>query len=150
MSATGDQGPRLTSESGTTLIEALAVVAITALTALIGYPHLERSFLVLAQRQTSALVAERLRQARAEARRRDQPVALIVAADGRSFGLSMGPSIPAPLGVTVTARATNSGPIEFYGDGTSNGGRVLVSAGQWTVPVTVMPQAGVVFMGNGT
>jgi len=66
MSEIGDPGAH-SADAGTTLIEALVVVTITAMVSFIGFPKLQQGFLTLAQHQTVAVVAERLRGARNEA-----------------------------------------------------------------------------------
>jgi len=146
MSATGESGLRFPPQAGTTLIEALAVVAITTLIALIGFPRMQQSLLTLSQRQTVAVVASRLREARAEALKRDRPAAFSVAADGRVYGASVGEPATAPLGVTLALAAAGSGRIVFYGDGSSSGGQVLVRTAQRTIAVRVVPQTGVVIV----
>ena len=61
------------SDRGTTLIEALAVVAITALLALVGFPSLRDTLSGFAQRETVAAAGARLRQTRADAMRLGEP-----------------------------------------------------------------------------
>ncbi|MBA3811689.1 MAG: prepilin-type N-terminal cleavage/methylation domain-containing protein, partial [Caulobacteraceae bacterium] len=73
-------------QSGTTLVEALVVVAITALVSLIGFPRLQQGLTRLSQRQTVSAEAERLREARAGALRGDRSVTFKVAANGRAYG----------------------------------------------------------------
>lgn len=122
-SATGDP-PR--GDAGTTLIEALVVVAITMLVTLIGFPRLQQSIVTLAQRQTTATVAARLREARATARLVDHPIVFAVVANGRAYGWRDA-LVQAGPGVQV---ATAQGPIAFYSDGSSSGGAVWVTAGR--------------------
>jgi type II secretory pathway pseudopilin PulG len=157
MSGTGDAAPRFTplldaaardaSESGTTLIETLAVVAISALVALIVLPQIRQGLLTLSQRQAVAVVAARLRLARAEALTRDTPVVFGVAPDGAAYGVVGGVATPSPPGVTVSippGEAARNGRIIFYGDGSASGGAVAISAGRRTMRVFVSPGAGAV------
>lgn len=147
MSGTGDAVPRLPAQAGTTLIEALVVVTITTMVALITLPQMGRSLLTLSRRQAVAVVAARLRQARAEALGRDGPVVFAVAADGRAYGVSDGRVTPTPPGVTVSAPDDDGGlgrRIIFYGDGSSNGGTVVVKAGDRAIRVLVGRGAGAV------
>lgn len=157
MSGTGEAAPRLPSQpdtlasgapdSGTTLIETLVVVAITALVAFIGLPQMRQGLLTLSQRQAVAVVAARLRLARAEALREDAPVSFAVAADGAAYGVVGGVATPTPPGVTVSIPPGAAGPrgrIVFYGDGSATGGAVAVSAGRRTLRVFVSPGAGAV------
>ena len=53
MSATGRA-----RDGGTTLIEALVVVAITVLVSLVAFPRLQQALVTLSQRQTASVVAE--------------------------------------------------------------------------------------------
>ncbi len=145
MSATGDDAAP-SAQAGTTLVEALAVVAITALVAMIGFPRMQQGLLTLAQRQTVSAVAARLRQSRAEALRHDAPVIFTVAADGRAYGEPGGIPVPAPPGVTLS---TSTGRIAFFGDGSSSGGLVWVSGGRRAIAVIVSAPAGAVAVGPG-
>ena len=153
MSETGDRAhqtaARLSTQAGTTLIEALVVVAITTMVALIGFPRMQQGFLTLAQRQTVSVVAARLRQARAESLRRDAPIVFSIAVDGRSYGASDGGFVNAPPGVTVTTPTGPGTRIAFYGDGSSSGGAVWISAGRRTIAVLVASPGGDVAVGPG-
>jgi len=157
MSGTGEAARRLTSrsgvsapevsQSGTTLIEILVVVAITALVALIGLPQIRQGLLTLSQRQAVAVVAARLRLARAQALTQDSPVAFGAAPDGAAYGVVGGVATPSPPGVTVSippGEAARSGRIVFYGDGSASGGAVAISAGRRTLRVFVSPGSGAV------
>jgi type II secretory pathway pseudopilin PulG len=128
MSATGDGGFETSGEAGTTLIEALVVVSILALVGLIAFPRLQQGFQVLSERQAMSQVEARLRQSRAEALRRDEPVAFTAAA-------------VSPPGVALAV--DGGGPITFFGDGSSSGGVVRVFAGRRTLAImAVSPQGG--------
>ena len=145
MLGTGDAARR--PDSGTTLIETLVVVAVTTLVALIGLPQMRQGLLTLSQRQAVAVVAARLRLARAQALRQDAPVAFAVASDGAAYGVIGGTPTPTPPGVTVSipqGGSVGSGRITFYGDGSASGGVVAVSAGRRTLRVFVSPGAGAV------
>jgi type II secretory pathway pseudopilin PulG len=135
------------AQEGTTLIETLVVVAITALVALIGLPQMQQSLLTLSQRQAVAVVAARLRLARAQALREDATVVFAAAPDGGGYGVLGGVVTPTPPGVTVSISRESDGGnrrIAFYGDGSASGGVVAVSAGRRTLRVTVSPGAGAV------
>jgi Tfp pilus assembly protein FimT len=138
---------RAQGQAGTTLIETLVVVAITALVALIGLPQMQQGLLTLSQRQAVAVVAARLRLARGEALRTDAPVVFAVAPDGAAYGVVGRVATPTPPGVTVRipqGTAAANGRIVFYGDGSATGGVVAVSAGRRTLRVVVSPGAGAV------
>ncbi len=154
MSATGDApagaaAGRPGSQAGTTLIEALALVAITALVSLIGFPSLRQGLLVLEQRQTAAVIAARLRQARAEALRRDTATVFAIAPDGRAYGAPDGVMRRTPAGVSLSARGEGDGRIFFQGDGSSSGGVVRIRAARRALSVTVASPGGAVTIGPG-
>jgi type II secretory pathway pseudopilin PulG len=141
MSATGDP-----AQAGTTLIEALAALAITTLVALIAFPRVQQALVSLAQKQTVAVVAARLRQVRADALTGDRATAFAVAADGRGYGASNSPFARTLPGVEL--HAPQGRAIAFYGDGSSSGGAVWVSAGRSSVAVSVAPATGTVSVGR--
>ncbi len=131
-------------DAGTTLIEALVVVAITALVSLIGFPRLQQGITRLSQRQTVSAVAERLREARAGALRGDRPTTFQVAANGRAYGWSGGRRWGVPPGIAV---GPGGGSISFFADGSSNGGAVWILAGRRPLYVQVAPATGAVALG---
>jgi Tfp pilus assembly protein FimT len=130
------------ADSGTTLIEALAVVAITTMVSLVAFPRMQQGFLAMSQRQTVAAVTERLRETRAWAMRRDSPAVFAVARDGSRYGSSNAPASPLPTGVGVFV--DGGGRIAFFGDGSSTGGVVRVRASAKTMAVRVAPTGGAV------
>jgi general secretion pathway protein H len=150
MSATGDAPGA--PDAGTTLIEALVVVAIMAMMAVIGFPQLRQTLALLAQRETVAVVTARLREARALALRRDAPVLFAVTGDGLGYATTGAPVTRAPPGVVLASKSgapgDATGAIAFFGDGSSTGGAVWVGAGRRTIPVYVAPGTGVVAVGG--
>jgi type II secretory pathway pseudopilin PulG len=144
MSATGDGAGGLRGDAGTTLIEALVVVAVTAMATLIVFPALRQGFGALAGRQTVAVVAARLRQARAQALRGDQPVTFFVDENERDYGVMGGAVERVPPGVTLVAADAAARRIGFYGDGSSSGGLIGVRAGGRATLVAVAPVSGAV------
>ncbi len=147
MSATGDGRASLAADAGTTLIEAIVVVAITALVALIGFPQMNQALTTLTQRQTVAVVAARLREARAEALSRDAAVVFSVSADGGGYATG-GAITRAPPGISLGSKTPIPEGVAFYGDGSSTGGEVFVTAGRRTSTITVTPLTGVVAIGR--
>ena len=127
-------------DKGTTLIEALVVVAITGLVTMIGFPRLQQEVLTLSRRQTAAAVVERLREARATAMLTDSPVVFSVAQGGRIYGWR-GRTAQAGAGVALSAV---NGPIAFYEDGSSTGGAVWVTAARRSYLVGVDSSNGAV------
>lgn len=129
-------------DAGTTLVEALAVVAITTVVSLIAFPRMQQGFLAMAQRETLATVAERLRETRAMAMQRDGQAIFAAANNGLSYGSSSGRASPTPPGVAVFV--DRPGRIAFFGDGSSTGGVVRIRAGVRTLAVRVAPTSGAV------
>ncbi|MGI8841980.1 MAG: hypothetical protein ACR2F8_14545 [Caulobacteraceae bacterium] len=129
-----------------TLIEVLAAVGLTVLVTLLALTNLQPRMVIYAQHQTVAVVAERLREAHADALARDGPVAAAVAAGGRALGVSgMSPAItPAGVGLASPGGRT----IVFFGDGSSNGGVIWVTAAGHTPPVWVVTATGSVAVGR--
>ena len=110
MSVTGEARPRSSSDGGTTLVEALVVVSLTVMVSAIVLPAMGQALATLSRREAVAVVAARLREARAGALRRDRPVAFSVAANGAAYGTSEGDVSPTPPGVTLTIpKADNRG-----------------------------------------
>ena len=89
MSATGDvslrgrPGRRRHGEAGTTLVEALVVVAVTVMVATIGYPELQHGVAGAAFSEATAGVRADLRIARAQALRTGVRVDVVVDETGR-------------------------------------------------------------------
>jgi general secretion pathway protein H len=134
-------------DAGTTLIEALVVVAITGLVALLGFPRIQQGLAAMAKHQTAVVVAARLRQVRSDALRSDQPVAFAVSPDGTRYGSGGSTTASTPPGVTLSS-ATGSG-IAFFGDGSSSGGVILVKAAGRPVAVVVSADTGAVAVAGG-
>jgi type II secretory pathway component PulJ len=129
-----------------TLIEVLAAVAVTTLVSLILFLNLQPQMLIYAQHQVVSVVAERLREAHAGALAADQPVAFAVAPNGRALGVSgMAPALT-PRGVGLSSPGGRV--IVFFGDGSSNGGVIWVTAANRSIPVWVVPATGAVAVGR--
>ncbi len=141
-------GSRVAAEAGETLIEALVVVAIIGMVAAIGFPQMRQALLTLSRRQAVATVAARLRQARAEALRRDTPVVFAVTDGGTTYGLTGGRPTPTPPGVILASSAARGKAIAFYGDGSSSGGSIWVIAGRQRTAVCIGAGTGVVAVGG--
>lgn len=113
--------------AGFTLIEMLVVLAITALITAIAFPSLERAMRSQSFEAAANAIELGLRQARADAVSRGRPVRFALGADRRSVVVGGG-AIAIPDGIVVTLPTQG---VAFFGDGTSNGGRIdLVGSGR--------------------
>jgi len=128
------------SDHGFTLIEALVVVTITALLALIAFPKLQQTLSGFAERETVAAAVARLREARADAMRLGQPRLFEVGRDGRGFVATGWTYMAAPRGVSLGA----SDAITFFADGSSSGGAVFVNDGRCQTRLDVASATGAI------
>ena len=126
----------------------LVVVAILGLIAGIGFPEMRQQLATLAQHQTVATIAARLRGARAEALRRDAPVTFAISRDGTGFASTGGRVDRTPDGVVLAVSPAQRGGLVFYGDGSSSGGSVWVGGGRRITRVDVTAGTGIVAVGG--
>lgn len=125
---------------GFTLIEALVVMAVSALIAGIMFPQLEQSLAFLQFRSAAVSVRAGLERGRADALRQDADVRFAVADSERSFIISG--EAPTDLPGSVRLRQAGARAIVFHGDGTSSGGEIAVSAGERRLVVAISPDTG--------
>jgi general secretion pathway protein H len=118
---------RSSAHPGFTLIEVLVILAIVSLIAGIGFPAVEKAMRRQAFVEAANRVDVALHGARAEALRQDQAVGFGVAVDGHGFGVGEAMErLVEPLAVQAP-----DGPILFYGDGSSTGGRLALTDRRW-------------------
>lgn len=128
-----------------TLMEALVVVAITALVSGIGFARLRADSEGAAWRNDVAALTAAVRSTRAEAIRTGQPAAIDIAPGGRAFGMR-GAAATELMG---DGRIDGDPTIRFFGDGSSSGGAVTLSEGAHRTTVTVDMATGVIGLAAG-
>ncbi len=126
MSATGEL-IRLDRQAGTTLIEAMVVMAVTVMIGAIVYPDLRQGLAAAAFAQAETGVRADLRMARAQALRTGAPVELVVAPDGLAYGWTPGPSRALVAGLSLKPQG---GVLDFYPDGSASGAPLSLSNGR--------------------
>jgi general secretion pathway protein H len=142
MLATGD--PATASQAGFTLIEALVVLAIAALIGGLMFPRLQGLVRGQEYRLARSAMLLGVREARARAIRSGQPVRFAVAADAHGYRIGNEPVAALPPAVELrTARPGQT--ISFYADGTSDGGRLALSANGIRQEFIVFPTTGLIF-----
>lgn len=138
MSATGSAARPV--DAGATLMEMLVVLGLLALATGIVFPNLRRPYETLAAETAGRAVSSDLRNARAEAVRTDRALDFAVSPDGRQYGWGDRRML-LPASVRIAGPAEG---IDFAADGSSSGGRLVLSQrGRPRFQVTVDPATGV-------
>lgn len=117
---TGSRG-----DGGFTLVEMLAVLAITAVVSAVAFPAIERAEKTVALRQTQALLEADLRIARGQALASGAPTRLAIGRAGDVYGWQGGPVRRLPGGVRL--QATGGGGPGFFADGSARAGVLVLS-----------------------
>ncbi|HSZ75413.1 MAG TPA: GspH/FimT family pseudopilin [Rhizomicrobium sp.] len=128
-----------------TLLEALVVVALTALVGAIEFPNLERAIGVLALREAASTLTADLRTVHADAMRTGQDVTFALTADGRAYGWTEGQARKMPDTVAVSMSPS---AIRFFADGSATGGTLKLSAKGREVPISIDSATGSVSVGQ--
>jgi type II secretory pathway pseudopilin PulG len=130
------------AEAGFTLIEQLAVLAITAAIGALVFPSFERTLDSAALVQSTASLQASLKAARARAMGLGAAQQLVVAAGGEGWSWG-GVLFTRPTG-PVRLQLAGGGPIAFYRDGSASGGALVLTTGRGSAEVDVT-SAGVVY-----
>lgn len=149
MSATGDGRcrpcPLSSSSAGFTLIEALVILAVTALVAGLLFPALQQSQRYWDRRAAMSAVSAGLDRARALAIRTGLSARLVLSDRGDGFSIGGGPFVQLAGDVRLEARP---GAVTFYSDGSSSGGRIAVIAGPQQRLLLISAATGLVSSGQ--
>jgi len=122
MSAIGDAPSD--AEAGFTLVEMLTTIGVAALVSALIFPSLAQTLDGMTLLRAQAGVGADLRAARARAILLGRPVLVTIDVNGGGYVLDGQPRA-LPDRIRVAAR----GPIAFYPDGSSIGGRIDIAAG---------------------
>jgi len=135
MSVTGDR------RAGVALIEAMVVVAIAAMIAVIAFPQMRAGLTWARVQQAAAGLRADLRIARAQALTSGARVELVIADDGSGYGWTPGPRRSLVEGVRVTPAGSST---SFFPDGSTQGGQLRLTAGRLGLDIVIQPATGVV------
>jgi len=124
-----------------TVLEALVVLAVTALIGAIAYPRLEQAYRVFEQREAGQAILLDLNRQRAAALAGGRAGGLRPLAGGQGYRLADGSVRALPLGCVLTAPAE----IRFLPDGSAVGGEVVVRGPAGTLALWVEPATGMVW-----
>lgn len=137
MSATGKRGA-----AGFTLLETLVVLAIIGLIAGLSFPRLQAAIAAQQFRSSVAALTLALRETRAQAVRTGGRALFVLSKDGHSFAVDARPQPALPAATKIAS--IDRGAIAFFADGTSTGGRLVISDSVRSQMLTVYPETGLV------
>lgn len=126
-------------QGGFTLLEMLVVIVLISLAAgLVGF-GLQQGLKATDQRQTVGHIVDALRQTRSQAIISAQPARAIFDMQGLSIHVPGRPlrHWPSDLHVTLHTAAEAGSAVEFYPDGSSTGGHVLIASDtrRWRIDI---------------
>lgn len=128
---------------GFTLFEMLVVLGIMGLIGGLAFPALDRSIKAQAFRAATVQVELAVRQAQADAIRQNRTIGVepFKNKDGRGMiGLARGP-------FSADLQIDQSGDLQFFRDGTSTGGAIVITSGTRRFRIDVNAQTGVIRTG---
>jgi general secretion pathway protein H len=129
-----------------TLLEALVVVAISVIVAMLAFPGIERALDILSLREASGALAANLQVARGDALKTGRDLTFTIGGDGKSYGWDEGETRRVPGAIEL--RMSKGSSIIFYADGATSGGTVTASADGRQTSITVDQATGAVLSGQ--
>jgi len=129
--------------NGFTLLEALVVLAITALIAGIVVPNMVQALDILELQETTRILQADLRVARETAIRTGQKVDLEATNHGHEYDWIGGTRFLPP---SITLKMSN--PLVVYPDGSVQSAAITISSGRRQYPILVDPVTGAVAVGS--
>lgn len=132
------------SQSGSTLIEVLVIVAITGLVSGLLFPRLETQADRAAFQQMFSKLDADVRAARNSALRSDELVRVAISQDHHGYFIN-GTAISLPGTMTLVAQPDSF--LLFFADGRSTGGILTLEAGHRRAQVAVDTDTGLIASG---
>jgi len=129
-------------DGGFTLVEMLAVLAITAVVSAVAFPAIEVAEKTVALQQTQALLEADLRIARGRALATGAPTRIAIGQAGGVYGWQGGPVRRLPDGMRL--QASDGGSPAFFPDGSARAGILALSTGG-ARKLTGVSETGVVY-----
>lgn len=121
--------------AGFTIIEALVVVAVTALISGLAFPRLESLVTQQSFRTVHSHILLDLNNSRATAVRTGQPVHILLRPDGADYSINGQASNKLPQNTFL--RGLGRMDIWFFADGTSTGGRLVLAGDHLSAHYTI-------------
>jgi len=130
---------RDSGDAGTTLLEALVVMAVVALIGGLAFPAVDRQLGAWRFASDARRLAADLDHARALARRGDNPARVVATGTGyavtRIARVDLERALP-------QSRVSLASPLTFFADGSARGGPVRLSQGRYRLNLAVDPATG--------
>jgi prepilin-type N-terminal cleavage/methylation domain-containing protein len=128
------------AEDGFTLIELLVTIGIAALISGVMFPRIDQSLAGWAFRSSVTSVETALKTARARALRTGLQTRFAIQDSRQAFVVSG--DAPVELARVIRFGAGSSASVNFYGDGSSSGGRIMLIGQGRNAVLQIAPDTG--------